>query len=235
MKHDPAYKIIAAVILTGVAVSLFAPASHAAEATTKPKHTKTRSGTYQDSNGGSGTVNSTVTQGGGERTRNTTLTNQYGQTATHAADRTWDKSTGTGTVSTSTTGFNGRSTSRQGTLTKNADGSVSGQGTLTGPKGQTSTYADNTVKTDTGRATTGTITGPKGQSSTFTNDVDHTAPGAVTRTSTLTGPKGQTTEREVSRQVNPDGSGTRVIQVTKPDGTTESRTETFQASSAPAS
>lgn len=42
MKHDPAFKLLATIILAGVAVSLFAPATHAAETSAQQKHPRTR-------------------------------------------------------------------------------------------------------------------------------------------------------------------------------------------------
>ena len=230
MKTDHSFKFVAAVILTGVFLALFAPA-HAAEP--KAKRTRTHTGTYQSSNGNSGTLNTTVTRGNGEAVRNSSLTNQNGQTTTHTSDRTWDKATGPGTVSSSTTLPDGDTMGRQGTLTKNADGSVSGQGTFTGYSGKTSTYTNTTVKTANGATTTGTITGPNGQVSTVNSSVSRTGPGATTRDTTVTGPNGKSAEKEIATQVNPDGTGTRVIQVTKPDGTTETRTETFTITPAP--
>ena len=220
MKNDPAFKFVALVIVTGVIVALFSPSAHAETAAAKPKKTRTRAGTYQGSNGASGTINSTTTRGAGERTNLTTVTNQQGQTATHASDRVWNKGTGTGTVASSSTGFNGATTSRQGTLTKNADGSVSSQGTVTGPKGQAST--------------TGTITGPNGRTSSYDTEVSKTAPGQVSRVSTVTGANGKTAEKDVTTLVHSDGTGTRVINTTKPDGTTASRTETFTQTVTPA-
>ena len=230
MKTDPSFKLVAALILTGVFLALF-DSVHAAEP--KAKRTHTRSGTYQDSNGKSGTINSTVTRGAGETVRNGTLTNQEGQTVTHASDRKWDKATGTGTVSSSTTLPDGDTMGRQGTLAKNADGSISGQGTFTGYAGKTSTYANTTVKTANGATTAGTITGPNGQVSTVNSSAAKTGLGASTRDTSVTGPNGKTAEKEIATQVNPDGTGTRVIQVTKPDGTTETRTVTFTITPAP--
>ena len=224
MKTDHSFKLVSALILTGVFLALFGSA-HAAEP--KAKRTHTRSGSYQDSHGKSGTINSTVTRGDGETVRNGTLTNQDGQTVTHASDRKWDKATGTGTVSSSTTLPDGDTMSRQGTLTKNADGSVSGQGTITGYKGKTSTYSETTSKTANGLSTTGTITGPDGKVSTVNSSLSKTGPGATTRDTTVTGPNGKTAEKEIATKVNPDGTGTRVIETTKPDGTTSTRTETF--------
>jgi hypothetical protein len=230
MKTDPSFKLVAAVILTGVFLALFDTAQ-AAEP--KAKRTRTRTGTYQSSNGNSGTLNSTVTRGNGEALRTGTLTNQDGQTTTHTSDRKWDKTTGTGTVSSSTTLPDGDTMGRQGTLTKNADGSVSGQGTFTGYSGKTSTYAETTSKTATGTSTTGTITGPNGQASTVNSSFNRTAPGSTTRDTTVTGPNGKSTQKEIATKVNSDGTGTRVIETTKPDGTTETRTETFTITPAP--
>ncbi len=205
MKNDHSFKLVAAVILTGVFLALFTPA-RAADETAEPKtKTRVRAGTYQSSNGNSGTVNSTTTRAAGTKTRLSTLTNQNGQTATQSSTRTWNKAAGTGTVSASTTGFNGATSTRQGTLTKNSDGSISGQGTITGPQGKTSTYANNTVKTATGTSTTGTITGANGK----------------------------TVDRNVTNTVGPAGTDTRVVDITKPNGTTSSRTQTLVQTSTP--
>lgn len=70
MKTDHSFKLVLALILLGVFLVLF---SSARAAQPKAKRTRTRTGTYQDSNGDSGTLNSTVTRGGGEATRNSTL------------------------------------------------------------------------------------------------------------------------------------------------------------------
>ena len=228
MKTDNSFKLVLALIVLGVFIVLFSSAS-AAEP--KLKRTHVRIGTYQSSNGNSGTFNSTVTRGQGEASRATAVTNQNGQTATHTADRTWDKSTGTGTVSTSTKDFDGDTMGRQGTLVKNADGTISGQGTFTGYNGKTSTYAETTAKTATGSTTTGTITGPNGKTATVNSATTRNAPGDYSRDTTITGPNGKTSEREIATKVNADGTGTRVVEVTKPDGTKETRTETFTVAS----
>src|ERR1051325_807382 len=145
-KYDPFFAVAAAML--GALVLAFVTPSHAAE-TGKHARAKQRTGTYDNSNGGSGTFDSTTTRSKGELQRNGSWTNQDGQTGSRSLDRKWDKSTGTGTVSASATGVDGKTETREGTLTKNADGSVASQGTITGANGKVSTYAGTTVKTET--------------------------------------------------------------------------------------
>lgn len=231
MKNDHSFTFVAAVILTGVVLA-FANSAQAASAPKKSR-TKERAGSYESSNGKTGTFDSTTTRAKGETIRNGSRTNQDGETATRSLDRTWDKSTGTGTVNASATLANGKTESREGTLAKNADGSIASQGTITGPNGKTSTYAATTEKTDAGSSTTGTITGPNGKTANYETAVTKNAPGDITRETTVTGPNGKTSERVVATKTNGDGTGTRTVEVTKPDGTTETRTETFTVTTTP--
>lgn len=225
MKNDHSFTFVAAVILTGVALALANPA-HAAGAPKKTR-TKERTGTYEGSNGHSGSFDSTTTRTKGETVRNRSRTNQDGERTNRSSDRQWDKTTGTGTVRTSTTLANGKTESRDGTLNTNADGSIASQGTITGPSGKIATYTATTEKTGSGSSTAGTITGPNGKSSSYEASLTKNAPGDITRETTVTGPGGKTSKRVVATRINADGTGTRTVEVTKPDGTTETRTETF--------
>lgn len=229
MKNDYSFKFAAGAILAGVILAFINPAEAADGA--RAQRSKASSGTYENTTGKTGTFTRTSTRGGGQLHRDGTWTNQDGQTGTRTFDRALDKTTGTGTVSASTTGVNGNTRSRAGTLSKNADGSVSSQGTVTGSNGKTGTYAGTTVKTATGSTTFGTISGPAGKTASYESATSKIATGEVSRTTTTTGPNGKTSERVTGTKMNGDGTGTRTVEVTKPDGTTETRTETFTVAS----
>ena len=240
-------------LLTTAIAVVFASAAPSAFA--GQPHTRTRTGTYQDSKGNSGTTTSSTTRSPGSRDHTATWTNQNGQTGTHTSDSTWNKTTDTGTFSSGTTLTNGKSESRQGTITETAPNSYKIQGTNTGFNGKTSSFDLNKTKTDTGSSTTGTITGPKGGVSTlnstttknengYTKDTSITGPnggqtkidtsltktpGETVKNKEVTGPNGKTDDRTVDTKYNPDGSGTRTIENTGPDGKTYTRTETFSA------
>jgi hypothetical protein len=197
-------------------------------------HIRTRTGTYQNSNGKSGTFTDTTTHSPGETQRQDSWTNQDGKTGTHESTRTWDKTTGTGTVSSSTTLPDGKTSSRTGTIAKTGDNTYESKGTVTTPNGKVATYDAVTTKTATGRTTQDTITGPNGKQTTVNSTVTKEGKGEVERATTITGPNGKTEQKNVETKVNPDGSGTRTVQITKPDGTTETRTENFTTTSTPA-
>jgi hypothetical protein len=233
MKNDLSFKLVAAAILAGVILAFTQPAHAATAAPAKKTRTKERSGTYQGSNGSSGTFDATTVRAKGDVQRNSTLTNQDGKTATRSAERTWDKTTGTGTVSTSTTRLDGKTESREGTLTKNVDGSIAGEGTITGANGKIANYTTTTSKTENGATTTGTITGPNGKTTSYASTTSKTGAGEISRDTTVTGPNGKSSEKIVSTKLNGDGTGTRTIEVTKPDGTTETRSETFTVTTTP--
>jgi hypothetical protein len=194
MKTDHIFKYLAATIIVGVALALVQPA-HAAEG---KERTKKRSGTYETSEGKSGTAEGTVTRSKGKKTREGSVTNQDGETATRKSERLRDKETGTDTYSSTTTAPGGKTATTNSTLTKTGEGTASTTGTRTGFNGQTSTYAGTVAKTEDGRTAAGMVTGQDGL----------------------------TAERIIATRKNPDGTVTRTIQVTKPNGTTSTRSET---------
>src|SRR5262245_42361444 len=107
-KSDPFFSVVAIAML-GALILAFVNPTHAAEAGAgKHSRTKQRSGTYETSNGNNGTFDSTTARSKGELQRNGSWTNQDGQTGSRSLDRKWDKSSGTGTVSASATGVNGK-------------------------------------------------------------------------------------------------------------------------------
>jgi len=216
---------------------------------------KSRTGTYQSSNGNSGTFKTSTTSGPGSRQSSTIWTNQNGQSGDHASSSNWNKSTDSGSFSSSTTLIDGKSASRNGTITETAPNTYQIQGTQTGFNGQTSTFDFTKTKSASGSSTVGTITGPKGGVSTYDSTVTKTDNG-YTRDTAITGPNGgqttkdttftkstgetvkntettladgQKTDRVVDTKYNADGSGTRTVEYTGPDGKTQTRTETFSA------
>jgi len=231
MKNYTSSKLASVALLTGALLI----STNSTFAATNRQHVRTRTGTYQTSNGKSGTFSETRTHQPGQTQREATITNQDGKTATRESTRTWDKSTGTGTVSKEKTLPNGKTSSQEGTITKTGDNTFESKGTLTGPNGKTSTYDTVTTKTADGRTTQGTITGPNGKQATISGSTEKLGSGEIERTRSITGPNGKTESKAIDTKVNPDGSGTRTVQITKPDGTKETRTETFTTTSAPAS
>jgi hypothetical protein len=221
MKTDHIFKYLAATIIVGVALALVQPA-HAAEG---KERTKKRSGTYETSEGKSGTAEGTVTRSKGKKTREGSVTNQDGETATRKSERLRDKETGTDTYSSTTTAPGGKTATTNSTLTKTGEGTASTTGTRTGFNGQTSTYAGTVAKTEDGRTAAGMVTGPDGKTAAVNTTATHRA-GEANKTTTLTGQDGLTAERIIATRKNPDGTVTRTIQVTKPNGTTSTRSET---------
>ena len=213
-------KLLAISVIAGVVLAFTNTSSAAVK-------THSRSGSYQNSKGGSGTFNQTTVRSPGQVTREGTWTNQNNGVGQHEGLRTWDKTTGTGTVSASTTRPDGKTTSRTGTIAKTGDNTFHNEGILTGANGKQATYDTTTTKTDSGRSTTGTVTGPQGNQRTLNSEVSKLGNGETSRDTTLTGANGKTFEREVDTKINPDGTGTRTVEVTKADGSTETRTETF--------
>ena len=220
-----------------------------------PSRTRTRAGTYDDSKGNSGTFVTTKTRSPGSRSSATTWTNQNGQTGDHTRSSTWNKAADTGTFNSATTLTNGKTASRQGTVTETAPGNYQIDGTRTGFNGKTSTFDLDKTKTSTGSTTTGTITGPKGGVSTLNSTVTKTGNG-YDKDTTIAGPNGgkttidttfaksagqtvkntdvtlangKTDDRVVDTKFNPDGSGTRTITNTGANGQTYTRTENFSA------
>jgi hypothetical protein len=92
---------------------------------------ESRSGSYQGRKT-SGTWQQNVNRTQGHVDRNTTWQNERGQ-GSRAAEKNWNKETGTGSYSSTTTRADGKTTSRQGTVTKTGEGSYSVEGTRTGP------------------------------------------------------------------------------------------------------
>lgn len=152
----------------------------------------------------------------GSSHKETRTTNNRGQTAERTVDRTWDKTTQTGTVSVDATRFNGQTAARDGTIQKNADGTVSKQGTYQRFNGQTGTYSGTAQKTDTGRTSHTELTNAYGKTATVDSTTVRTADG-YDRTTVKTGPNGGSTTKEVDVSKVGDTT-TRTVTRTHTDG-----------------
>ncbi|MFA6962854.1 MAG: hypothetical protein WC205_19010 [Opitutaceae bacterium] len=175
-----------------------------------PASARERHGSFFNARGGTGERN-ILRDGTGNVNRDTSLTGANGKTADHSYDRTWDPSTQSGTVNTSTTHANGTTSGRQSTYEKTGSGSGTVDGTYERANGQTGTYNATTTKTEDGRTTTGTITGANGKTATVNSSTVKTDTG-VNRTTTKTGPEGGsvTTDLDVSHDGNTT-SATRTV------------------------
>jgi hypothetical protein len=211
-------------------------------------HTRERhqSGAYKGRNT-SGTFQRDVSKSNGNATRDTKWQNERGEGQRHS-ERHWNKESGTGTYSSSTKRADGKTSSSEGTIKKNADGSYSQHGTVTGPKGNTSTVdrdvtknadgsrsvhstytnqdnqtltVDKTVqKTDAGRTASGTYSSSTGKSGTFESQ-STAADGKITTHRSLTNQDQKTWQRDI--ETSRDGNAlNRNVTTTNPEGKKDS-------------
>jgi hypothetical protein len=177
--HRSVSSLLALLALAVLSLSVVPEASAARERTRSAKGDR----------GGSGEARTTRDRGNVER--DATWTNPAGGTGQHSFNRTWDPSTGTGTVAASTTRASGATSNREGTLSKTAPGSGTSAGTFTRANGATGTYQGATTKTDTGRETTRSATTSDGKTASSAITTAKTDSGAG-RTAVRTGPNGGT-------------------------------------------
>jgi hypothetical protein len=153
-----------------------------------------RSGSYKTGKGKTGTYQSEGSRGGGQATRNQSITTQDGKTYNRSVNRSYDKATGT--YSRSVTSPKGNTRSATGTV--GADGARTG--TVTSSSGKTATTSGSTVRNEDGSVTrSGSITTESGQSfsRSATTSYDK-ATGTVSRT--VTSPDGSTRSGSVNVQ-----------------------------------
>jgi hypothetical protein len=236
-----------------VAAFSLTPNAQAARVAKAVKNTGNATGSYTTARGKSGTFTNSVNRQPGSSARTTTWNPSTGGQGVQTANRTYDKSTGTGTRSSSTTLPNGKSTSSQGTLTKSGN-STNYNGTYTNARGQSGTVTDTRTKTATGYTNDRTVTRPNGQTVTDDRTVTHNPNGTTSIQNTVTGPNGKTASdnltrtptangfnttgtytnvqgqsgtinRTGTRTTNPDGSVTNALdtKVTRPNGQTVER------------
>ena len=207
-----------------------------------------RSGSYQGPRS-SGTWQQKVERTPGQVQRSTTWQNQHGP-GSRVNTRYWNRESGTGGYSSTTTLGNGRTFTRQGTvtrngqglytvdgtrtgpngkvtnvkktLTRNADGSASVHSVYTGPQGKTKNIDSTIQRTAQGRAVSGTYATSGGKSGTFDSKVTRTENGLVKEQS-LTNQDGGNWHRNIIRTRQGD-TVTRQAEVTNPLGQTRSHT-----------
>ncbi len=199
---------------------------------------RSKSGSFSAGRGNSGTFQQNVARQKGSMEKNTTWQNQRGEQGARNVERKWDKETGTGTYTTSTTGAQGRTFAREGTITrpngnviqvnrnaiKNPDGTISAETTYTGGNGKTLTKDAAITKTEDGRTVTGSYSTNTGKSGTFQADVERAADGTTVNRS-FTNQDGETATQDVTR-THKDGTLTRTATHTGFKGKTNTNTQT---------
>lgn len=209
---------------------------------------RTRTGRYHTDKS-EGTFQQTTDRAPGKLTRSTTWQNEKGSGQAQMS-RTHDAQTGLTQTQRSVTRADGKTASAQHSSQRNADGSVSLQGTNTDFQGRTTTMqgnvsaanadgsrnvhversrsdgksmtTDSTVtRTAQGRSVTGTYQTGDGKSGTYASQSSRTATGHDT-SQTYTNAQGQTVTRDIS-VARTDGGATRTVTVTGPDGQTHTR------------
>jgi hypothetical protein len=221
-------KVLLSLVTAGVGASVILPV----QARPHPFGQHARSGTYQNSRGGSGTFTQNYSHTPGSTSGSSSFQGANGHGFTHTFNNNWNKSTGTGTHESSTTYNDGKTSSSQGSITKTGQGDYSYAGTHTGVNGQTTDVSRTSSfnsSTDT-RTVDSTYTNPTtGKSSTVDKSVGYD-PSAGTRTvdKTATGPNGKTSTSDQTFTKTNDGY-TRDGTLTGPNGktATDQSTVTF--------
>ena len=117
------------------------------------------------------------------------------------SEKNWNKAAGTGSYSSTTTRADGKTTSRQGTVTKTGEGSYIVDGTRTGANGKV-TDVDKTITRNPGGSSSvhSVYTGPEGKTKTVDRTIQKTEDGHnVTGTYSTSGGKSGSFESNVTR------------------------------------
>ena len=115
------------------------------------------------------------------------------------SEKNWNKAAGTGSYSSTTTRADGKTTSRQGTVTKTGEGSYIVDGTRTGANGKV-TDVDKTITRNPGgsSAVHSVYTGPEGKTKTVDRTIQKTEDGHnVTGTYSTSGGKSGSYKRSI--------------------------------------
>jgi len=115
-----------------------------------------------------------------------TLTDDKGTVALNSVNRKWDRVTGTGTVNEAAVTPDGKVTSREANLTRNADGTITAVGTFTDFDGNTMNFSETTLRSPHGPVATGVLVGAEGETATYQTEAKKTGHGAFTRTTVIT-------------------------------------------------
>jgi hypothetical protein len=174
-----------------------------------------RSGSFVNSRGNSGTFEQTIDRQPGQYSRVTTTSG--GETAT--VDQTATRNGDTVNLDGSRTGFDGKTSSWNDTITGNGNGTATVSGQYTRQNGNTVDTSSTVTKTSDGRTAAGTYSTSTGKSGSYSIDIVN-ADGTHTRTESVTGADGKT----VTRVVTTDKDGNtidRTVTATGPEGQTE--------------
>lgn len=210
---------------------------------------RSRSGSYQGKRS-KGTFQQNTSRSKGKAAKGTTWQSEKGQ-GTRQSQKAWDKETGTGTYSSSTTGPDGKSASRSGTVVRNEDGTYSAKGQVTGPKGnvaevdktitknedgtrsvqtsytgsqgKTATVNKTSQKTEAGREVTGTYSTGAGKSGSFQSS-STVSDGSIVKSQSLTNQDDKVVQRSVETSVE-GHTATRNVEMVGPEGETNSNTQ----------
>ena len=120
-----------------------------------------------------GTFQRSAAGGFGMRSAATKWQNSSGQHAQVEVQTHRERNTGQGSYHEQTTLPSGKTVSRDGTVKRNPDGSVTQHGTITGPNGHTGTVDRTVTKNGTGHDTHTTYTNEKGKTLTVDKTVKH--------------------------------------------------------------
>ena len=211
-----------------------------------------KSGSYSTSGGKSGTFQRSVNrESRGNVSKNTSWTNQDGQSGSKTRSRTWDKDSGTGTYERSFSGADGKERYASGTIaktdtgftstgtrtnasgetldvnrtvTRNEDGTVSVNKVVTNDEGENRTVNKTVTKTEDGRTVTGDYTGFSGNSGTFEKSVSR-KDGVKTVSSSAVNAEGETASR-LKTVTKDDGAVTREVTTTNFEGDTNTQSQT---------
>lgn len=244
MRNITKFLVVAALVFGFV----YADCAHA-EGNRKPLRAGSAAGTYTNRAGQTGTWQKNVERGNGTVNKNLKWNNPQGGQGASQVQRSWDRSTGTGsstrtttnaqgqtattnktytknedgsrTVQTTRTGFNGKTTTSDKVYTRNPDGTISINKTVTGPNGGTVNTNSVVTKTDDGWTRQGTYTDSRGGYGTYTQTGTKTDDGHTVDT-TVTNGQGQTWNRSADYTHDGEGNFGKAVTQTNPRGETRS-------------
>lgn len=177
MKITHTSKFLAAVLSAGLAFALVSSA-HAAS----PNRTTRKAGGFAPESVLAGTI-----------------VDQSGVTATSSIDRKWDEKSGTGTLNEAAITADGKVSSREANLTRNADGSITTTGTMTDYNGTTVNFTETSRRNAAGHfVTQGKITDEDGVVTPYETTESRSRANTITRTTVLSKADGTKETRVVT-------------------------------------
>jgi hypothetical protein len=195
-----------------VLTSILLVAALCSAAQTSSAGQRQRSGSFQNSRGNAGTFEQTINHQPGQYSRTTTTSG--GKTAT--IDKAFTRDGNTATIDGSRTGFDGKTSDWNKTITGNGNGMASVNGQYTRQNGNSVDTSSMVTKTSDGRTTAGTYSTSTGKGGNYSIDVVN-ADGTHTKTETITGADGKTATRVVTTDKN-GNTIDRTVATTAPNG-----------------